>query len=756
VESPTRLHQEALDYHSRARKGKIEVRPTKPTATQHDLTLAYTPGVAEPCREIARDRERVYEYTAKSNLVAVITNGTAVLGLGNIGPEAAKPVMEGKGVLFKKLADIDVFDLEIAENDPERFIAIVQSLEPSFGGINLEDVKAPECFPIEATLRERMNIPVFHDDQHGTAIITAAALLNALEFAEKRLEDVRVVFCGAGAAGIGCARLYLALGVRHENLTLVDIDGVVYKGRKKNMNPHLEALAADTKARTLADALRGADVFVGVSAPNVVSPDMVATMAPHPIIFALANPEPEITYPAAKEARPDAIIATGRSDFPNQVNNVLCFPYIFRGALDVQAREINEAMKLAAVRALARLPKEDTPDEVLIAYGLKSLRYGRDYLIPTPFDPRVLLYVAPAVAQAAIETGVARVTNLDLDAYRDRLAASQSVTQETARRIMRRARRSQKKRVVFPESRNETILRACQQIVQEGVAGPILVGDPERVRERAEEFRVSLEGVELLDNRTSPLLRTFGDALYEARKRKGLLQNQARLIMERPVEFALMMVKAGQADSFVGGITRTYPEIIRPALEIIGIRADTRRVAGFYIILYRDRMLFLADTTVNMYPSAEVLADIAINTAQAARFFGQTPKVAFLSYSNFGSVRSPDLERIAAALRIVRQREPALMVDGEMQAQYAINAALRKQHYPFSDLQGSANVLIFPNLHASNIAYRLLCELSEGEMIGPILTGMQRPVCVLSQESLVHDVVNMTALSVVEAEEGAI
>ncbi|HEX9841155.1 MAG TPA: NADP-dependent malic enzyme [bacterium] len=750
------LEQEALDYHSRARKGKIEVRPTKPTATQHDLTLAYTPGVAEPCKEIARDRELVYEYTAKHNLVAVITNGTAVLGLGNIGPEAAKPVMEGKGVLFKKMADIDVFDLEIDQTDPERFIDIVASLGPSFGGINLEDIKAPECFHIETELRKRMEIPVFHDDQHGTAIITGAALINALELAEKRIEDVRVVFSGAGAAGIGCARLYLALGVRKEHLTLVDIDGVVYKGRTKNMNPHLEALAADTKARTLADALRGADVFVGVSAPNIVTPEMVAAMAPSPVIFALANPVPEISYPAAKEARPDAIIATGRSDFPNQVNNVLCFPFIFRGALDVQAREINEAMKLAAVRALAQLAKEDTPDEVLIAYGLKSLRYGREYLIPTPFDPRVLLYVAPAVAQAAIATGVARIADLDVDAYRDRLASSQSVTQETARRIIRRARRSPKNRVVFPEARNETILRACHQIVLEGIARPILVGDEERVRERAEELRLSLEGVEILDNRTSPLKNAFGDALYEARKRKGILQNQARLIMERPVDFALMMLKTGQADSFVGGITRAYPEIIRPALQVIGIRPEVKSVAGFYVILYRDRMLFLADTTVNMNPAPPVLADIAINTARAARFFGQTPKVAFLSYSNFGSVHNADLQRILDALAIVRQREPGLMADGEMQAQYAINAALRQQHYPFSELQGPANVLIFPNLHAANIAYRLLCELSEGEIIGPILAGMQQPVCVLSQESLVQDVVNMTALSIVEAEEGVI
>jgi len=749
------LDQEALEYHARARKGKIEVRPTKPTATQRDLTLAYTPGVAVPCEEIARDKELVYTYTAKQNLVGVITNGTAVLGLGNIGPEAAKPVMEGKAVLFKKLADIDVFDLELKANDPESFIRVVESLGPTFGGINLEDIKAPECFDIERILRERMDIPVFHDDQHGTAIITGAALLNALEFAGKKIEEVRVVFSGAGAAGIGCARLYLQLGVKLEHLTLVDIDGVVYKGRQNDMHPLMEELASETKARTLSDALVDADVFVGVSAPNVVTPEMLTTMAPNPIIFALANPDPEITYPAAKEARPDAIIATGRSDFPNQVNNVLCFPFIFRGALDVQAREINEPMKLAAVRALAQLAKEDTPDEVLIAYGLKTLQYGPDYLIPTPFDPRVLLYVAPAVAQAAIDSGVARVTDMDMDAYRDRLASFQSITQETARRIIRRAKRSQKKRVVFPEARNETILRACQIILQEEIANPILIGDPKLVRQRAEELNVSLEGVEILHNQASPLRIAFGDALFEARKRKGMLSNQASLFMDRPVDFALMMVKTGNADSFVGGITRSYPEIIRPALQIIGLRKGVPCVSGFYMILYRDRTLFLADTTVNMSPPPELLADIAIHTAKAARFFGEEPRVAFMSYSNFGSVRNTDLNRIHEALAIVRRREPGLMVDGEMQPHFAINSELRNQHYSFSDLEGAANVLVFPNLHASNNAYRLLSELSECEILGPILTGMDKPVGVLSQESLVQDVVNITALSVVEAEEGA-
>ncbi len=750
------LNEEALEYHRRRPRGKIEVRPTKPTATQHDLTLAYTPGVAVPCEEIAKSRELAYEYTAKGNLVAVITNGTAVLGLGSIGADAAKPVMEGKGVLFKKFADIDVFDLEINETDPEKFIAIVQSLEPTFGGINLEDIKSPECFIVEPELRKRMSIPVFHDDQHGTAIITGAALLNALEFAEKPIEQVKVVFSGAGAAGIGCARLYLDLGVKREHITMVDIHGVVYKGRKEGMHPPLEALARETKARTLADALKGADVFVGVSAPNVVTADMLKTMAPQPIIFALANPVPEVPYPVAREARPDAIIATGRSDFPNQVNNVLCFPFIFRGALDVQAREINEAMKLAAVRALAQLAKEDTPDEVLIAYGLRSLHYSREYLIPTPFDPRVLRTVAPAVAQAAIDSGVARITRLDRDAYRDRLAATQSLIQETSQRIIRRARRVPLQRVVFPEARHETILRACAQIVQDRIAQPVLVGDEAQIRQRIEECQLHLDGVQIVDNHTSPLHKSFSDALFKARQRKGMEAQAAALLMDRAVEFGLMMVRMGEADCFVGGITRSYPQIIRPALQIVGIRDNSRSVAGFYMAIYRDRTLFLADTTVNEQPDPEILAEIALNTAKAARFFGVQPRVAMLSYSNFGSVRNADLDRIAAALAIAKRREPALEIEGEMQAHLAINAELRQRDYPFCELHGPANVLVFPNLHAANNAYRLLQELSECEIIGPILMGMAKPVNVLSQEALVKDVVNMTAISVLEAKEGVL
>ena len=750
------LNDEALEYHRRSPRGKVEVRPTKPTETQHDLTLAYTPGVAAPCQEIAKQKELAYEYTAKGNLVAVITNGTAVLGLGPIGADAAKPVMEGKGVLFKKMADIDVFDLEIDERDPARLIDIVQSLEPTFGGINLEDIKAPECFLIEPELRKRMSIPVFHDDQHGTAIITGAALLNALEFAEKPISEIKIVFSGAGAAGIGCARLYLELGVKRENITMVDINGVVYKGRKEGMNPLLETFAADTKARTLADALKGADVFLGVSAPNIVTAEMLQTMAPNPIIFALANPVPEVPYQVAKEARPDAIIATGRSDFPNQVNNVLCFPFIFRGALDVQAREINEAMKLAAVRALAKLAKEDTPDEVLIAYGLRSLHYSREYLIPTPFDPRVLQYVAPAVAQAAIDSGVARVQRLDIDAYRDRLAASQSLSQETSRKVIRRARRAPLKRVVFPEGRNETILRACAQIMHDRLAIPVLVGDEALIREKITECQVNLNGIEIIDNMRSPLHKTFTDTLFKERQRKGMERQTAASLMDRAVEFSLMMVQTGEADCFVGGITRSYPQIIRPALQIVGIRKDVRSVAGFYMVIYKSRTLFLADTTVNEHPSPEVLAEITSHTAKAARFFGVQPKVAMLSYSNFGSVRNPDLERIHTALKLVKSREPDLEIDGEMQAHLALNAELRQKEYPFSELHGSANVLVFPNLHAANNAYRLLQELSDCEIIGPILMGMAKPVNVLSQEALVQDVVNMTAISVLEAREGVI
>jgi len=750
------IDQEALEYHRRPRKGKVEVRPTKPAETQHDLSLAYSPGVAAPCLEIARDNNLAYEYTTKANLVAVISNGTAVLGLGNIGAQAAKPVMEGKGVLFKRFADIDVFDLEIAETDADKFIEVVKTLEPTFGGINLEDIKAPECFKIERELRKAMNIPVFHDDQHGTAIISGAALLNAAEVANKKLSELKVVFSGAGASGIACARLYVDLGVSRENIILIDSRGVIYKGRDEKMEPTKAEFAAETDARTLADALKGADLFVGLSQPDIVTPEMLSTMAKDPIVFALANPDPEIRYETAREARPDAILATGRSDYPNQVNNVLGFPFIFRGALDVQAREINEAMKLAATRALAALAKEDVPDEVLRAYGIKSLHFGREYLIPTPFDPRILLYVAPAVAQAAFDTGVARVPTFDLDAYRDRLAASQGVVRATSRRIVRRAKAVPGKKVVFPESQNETILRACHQILLEGIARPVLIGNPEDIKARASTLKIALNGVEIVHHLQSPLREQFTDDLFKARARKGMDRHLAELTMERAVEFGLMMVKSGNADAFVGGITRSYPEITRPALQIVGLRDNVQAVAGFYMMLYRDKTLFLADTTVNLEPSAEVLADIAISTSHAAQFFGITPKVALLSYSNFGSVRNADLKRLTDAVELIRRRKPDLMVDGEMQAHLALDPTERQRNYPFSSLEGAASVLVFPNLHAANNAYRLLSELSEGRIIGPILMGMQKPVNLLSQEALVQDVVNMTAISVLEAEEGTL
>ncbi|MEE8554670.1 MAG: NADP-dependent malic enzyme, partial [bacterium] len=744
------LSQEALDYHRHPSRGKVAIRITKPTATQHDLTLAYSPGVAVPCMEIHRDIELAYEYTIKGNLVAVISNGTAVLGLGNIGAQAAKPVMEGKAVLFKQFANIDVFDIEIDETDPKKIVDIVASLNPTFGGVNLEDFKAPECFYIETELKKRMDIPVFHDDQHGTAIISGAALLNACEISGKELGQVRVVIAGAGASGIACGKFYISLGVRRENILMLDSKGVIYKGRDENMEPNRAFFAADTQARTLTDALKDCDVFLGLSSPNIVTPEMIVGMAKDPIIFALANPDPEIPFPTAREARPDAILATGRSDYPNQVNNVLGFPSIFRGALDVHATEINEQMKLAATRALAQLVKEDTPDEVLIAYGVRSMHYGRDYLIPTPFDPRVLLTVAPAVAQAAIDSGVARLKELDHDAYRDRLAAMQGMIHETSRRITRRARKYHSARVVFPEARNETILRACHQIVSENIAQPVLIGEEAGIRERAKEYQVSLDGVEIVDNRVSPWRTEFAEALFKDRQRKGLELHMARLYMDRPVEFGLMMVKMGHADAFVAGITRSYPQIIRPALQIIGTRKDIGNVSGFYMLLYRDRTLFLADTTVNEEPDAVCLADIAINTAKAARFFGVVPKVAMLSYSNFGSVRNRDLDRITEAVAIVKERAPDLTIDGEMQAHLALNPALRQKHYPFCALEDSANVLVFPNLHAANTAYRLLSELSEGEIIGPILMGMDAPINVLSQEVLMQDVVNMTAISVLE------
>ncbi len=744
--------EEALSYHAVPRPGKIEVTPTKPCLTQRDLSLAYTPGVAVPCRHIQRDVEKAYTYTAKGNLVAVVSNGTAVLGLGNIGALAGKPVMEGKGVLFKRFADIDVFDLEIDSTDPQDVIRTVKLLEPTFGGINLEDIRAPECFLIEDRLKELLQIPVFHDDQHGTAIISGAALLNALEIVGKDVSDVKVVFNGAGASGIACAKYYLRLGVRPENLILCDSKGVIYRGRTEGMNPWKEQLASDTEARTLAEALRGADVFVGLSVGNCLTGEMLRTMSDRPVVFALANPDPEITYEEAKAARPDVIMATGRSDYPNQVNNVLGFPFIFRGALDVRATAINEEMKLAATKALASLAKEDVPESVAKAYGLERLRFGSDYLIPKPFDPRVLIWESAAVAEAAMKTGVAR-RPIDLDRYREELEQRLSPSREVMRVMINQARRDPKK-VVFPEGEHPKVLRACQAILEERIAVPILLGAEARVRELAHEYALHLDGVQIVDPQESPLAARYAQELYQLRQRKGITLAEAqRLMRDNPNVYGAMMVRLGDADALVAGVGQHYPDTLRPALQIIQVREDCSRVVGLFLMVFRDRLLFFADTTVNIEPSAEELADIAILTAQVARRFNVDPRVAMLSFSNFGSVRHPLTEKVRRATELVRQKAPGLAVDGEMQADTAVFYDLIREHYPFSTLTQPANVLIFPDLQSANIAYKLVQRLGGAEAVGPILVGMRKPVHVLQYGFEAKDIVNMTAIAVVEAQE---
>ena len=744
--------EEALSYHAVPRPGKIEVTPTKPCLTQRDLSLAYTPGVAVPCRHIQRDVEKAYTYTAKGNLVAVVSNGTAVLGLGNIGALAGKPVMEGKGVLFKRFADIDVFDLEIDSTDPQDVIRTVKLLEPTFGGINLEDIRAPECFLIEDRLKELLQIPVFHDDQHGTAIISGAALLNALEIVDKDVSDVKVVFNGAGASGIACAKYYLRLGVRPENLILCDSKGVIYRGRTEGMNPWKEQLASDTEARTLAEALRGADVFVGLSVGNCLTGEMLRTMSDRPVVFALANPDPEITYEEAKAARPDVIMATGRSDYPNQVNNVLGFPFIFRGALDVRATAINEEMKLAATKALASLAKEDVPESVAKAYGLERLRFGSDYLIPKPFDPRVLIWESAAVAEAAMKTGVAR-RPIDLDRYREELEQRLSPSREVMRVMINQARRDPKK-VVFPEGEHPKVLRACQAILEERIAVPILLGAEARVRELAHEYALHLDGVQIVDPQESPLAARYAQELYQLRQRKGITLAEAqRLMRDNPNVYGAMMVRLGDADALVAGVGQHYPDTLRPALQIIQVREDCSRVVGLFLMVFRDRLLFFADTTVNIEPSAEELADIAILTAQVARRFNVDPRVAMLSFSNFGSVRHPLTEKVRRATELVRQKAPGLAVDGEMQADTAVFYDLIREHYPFSTLTQPANILIFPDLQSANIAYKLVQRLGGAETVGPILVGMRKPVHVLQYGFEAKDIVNMTAIAVVEAQE---
>ena len=746
--------EEALSYHSAPPAGKISVVATKPCRTQRDLSLAYTPGVAVPCLEIARDPSLAYKYTAKGNLVAVVSNGTAVLGLGNIGALAGKPVMEGKGVLFKRFADIDVFDIELATEDPREIIRACQLLEPTFGGINLEDIKAPECFMIEEELRRTMKIPVFHDDQHGTAIISGAALVNALELTGRKIEEVKVVFNGAGASGISCAKHYERLGVLRENIIMCDTGGVIYQGRTKGMNPYKEMFASATEARTLAEALVGADVFFGLSSGNCVTAEMIRPMAPDPIIFAMANPDPEIAYDLALATRPDAIVATGRSDYPNQVNNVLGFPFIFRGALDVRATTINDEMKLAATRALAALAKEDVPDAVCRAYGVDRLVFGRDYIIPKPFDPRVLIRETVAVAQAAMETGVAQQP-VDLEAYKDQLERRLGKARELMRGIIHKAQRKPK-RVVFPEGEEDKILRACQILLDEKIANPILLGDPAVVCARAEELHLHLEGVEVIDPVTSPKFRSYTEELVRLRQRKGITCTEAPEIMRRKVVYGSMMVRLGDADALISGLTSHYPDTIRPALRVIELRPDHNKVAGVYVLITpKGDIYFLADATVNIEPTAEDLAEIAVMTAETARRFDVEPRIAMLSFSNFGSTRNPLAEKVQRAVALVKKRAPGLMIDGEMQADTAVTPEIISETYPFSTLKGGANILIFPNLESGNIAYKLLSRIGGAELIGPILMGLSKPAHVLQRGAEVNDIVNMAAIAVVDAQEHA-
>ena len=742
----------ALDYHSQGRPGKIAVVPTKPVGTQWDLSLAYTPGVAEPCRLIAEDPEEAFKYTARGNLVAVVSNGTAVLGLGNLGALAGKPVMEGKGVLFKRFADIDVFDIEVDSEDPQEIIRFCEMLAPTVGGINLEDIKAPECFEIEEALKEKLDIPVFHDDQHGTAIISGAALVNALEVAEKAVGEVKIVFSGAGASAIATADHYVRLGARRENIFMCDSKGLITTGRVDGMNKYKARYAQEMEgAHTLADTLQDADVFVGLSVAGQVTGDMVKRMAPRPIIFALANPDPEILPAEVFAARDDAIMATGRSDFDNQVNNVLGFPFIFRGALDVRARSITDNMKLAATRALAELAKEDVPESVARAYGEEAFRFGRKYLIPKPFDHRVLLWVAPAVARAAVEDGVARL-ELDHEEYRTRLEARLGRRREVMRDIMLLAQRDPR-RIVYPEGEDDRIIRAGAQARNEGIVRPVLLGRPDRIRKRAEELHIDLDGVEVIDPRgDEERCERYARRFYERRQRKGITLAEARERMQESDYCAYMMVAEGDADGAIAGIDSHYPETIRPALEAVGVDPAVGHVAGLYMMILQQDLVFFADTTVNIDPDAETLAEIALLSADFVKRLGIEPRLAMLSFSNFGSTRHPKALKVRDATALLKQRRPDLKVDGEMQADTAVVEDILLKRYPFSSLDQAANVLIFPDLDAANIAYKLMGRLGGAEAIGPILMGMNRPVHVLQRGSEAADVVNLTALAVVDAQ----
>ncbi|MCH7399088.1 NADP-dependent malic enzyme [Belliella sp. DSM 107340] len=744
--------EDALNYHTQGKPGKIEVIPTKPLSSQLDLALAYSPGVAEPCKEIEADKENVYKYTAKGNLVAVISNGTAVLGLGDIGPEASKPVMEGKGVLFKKFAGIDVFDIEIDEKDPKKLIQIIKSLEPTFGGINLEDIKAPECFEIETTLKKEMKIPVMHDDQHGTAIISGAALLNALEVVDKKIEEIKLVVNGAGASAVSCTRFYMSLGVKRENIVMCDKEGAIRMDRP-DLDSIKQEFATARDINTLTEALSGADVFLGLSAGNIVSGDQIKVMAPNPIVFALANPDPEIPYDVAMAAREDLIMATGRSDYPNQVNNVLGFPYIFRGALDVRATSINEAMKLAAAKAIAKLAKEPVPEIVNKAYGDNKLAFGPTYLIPKPFDPRLITTIAPAVAKAAMESGVAKTMITDWDAYELELQERIGIDQRLMSRVISRAKKDPK-RVVFAEADNIKILKAAQMIRDEKIAIPILLGNEEKIMEMIEENKLDLNGVTIIDTyKNIEKLNAYGEVLFKKRQRKGVTSKEAVRLMRDRNYFGAMMVELGEADALISGLTKDYPKTILPSLHVIGVKPGTERVAGMYIMNTDKGPYFFADTTVNLNPTAEELVEIIGLTANGVKFFDIEPRVAVLSYSNFGSAKGETASKTAKATTIAKAKYPELIIEGEMQANVALNEEIQKENYPFSALIGKkANTLIFPDLSSGNIAYKLLSEIGNAEAIGPVLLGMNKPVHILQLGSSIREIVNMVAIAVVDAQ----
>ncbi|GMV77868.1 MAG: NADP-dependent malic enzyme [Chitinophagaceae bacterium] len=746
--------EQALEYHSQGKPGKIEVVPTKEAKTQRDLSLAYSPGVAIPCKEIEKNPEDVYKYTAKGNLVGVISNGTAVLGLGDIGPEAGKPVMEGKGVLFKIFADIDVFDIEINEKDPVKFVEIVKALEPTFGGINLEDIKAPECFYIEQELKKQMKIPVMHDDQHGTAIISAAALLNAIELQKKKIDKVKVIVNGAGAAAISCIKLYIALGVKKENVKVFDSKGLIHTGRK-DLDEQKKEFAIKSAAMSLEEGLKNADVFIGLSKGNVVSKEMIISMAKNPIVFAMANPDPEISYEDATAARKDVIMATGRSDFPNQVNNVLGFPYIFRGALDVRAVSINEAMKLAAVKALAEMAKTPVPDIVNLAYNLKNLSFGPEYIIPKPVDPRLISTVAPAVAKAAIESGVAKKTIDNWETYALELNKRLGLDNQLIRAISNKARKAPK-RLVFAEADNDKILKAASIIYDEGIAYPILLGTEKKIKQIAAEHQIDLTDIPIIDPRDEQHDKKrefYGELFFAKRQRKGFNHYESIKIMKERNHFGCMMVETGDADAMISGLKRNYAEAIRPAIQTIGIEEGVKKIAGMYLLSTQKGPIFLADTTINFNPTAEELVEITLLVAKEVRSFNITPRIAMLSYSNFGSSNSKEARLVAEATRILKEKNPSLIVDGEMQGSLAFNKEVLKENYPFSSLiDENVNVLIFPNLTAGNIAYNLLKELGGADTIGPILLGLKKPVHVLQLGSSIRNIINMANIAVVDAQ----